>query len=120
MSYPVGTICVGQNLTEESEWNGMECVIISPAEYCRLRGARTGQIRYAVAYEVRWADGDVSWQEHFQLKPKRDYDEDKRAEDRKKVRDLYNALEAEVKRDREKVSESVSAAWKVIEAEAKQ
>lgn len=53
--FPVGTICIGQNLQHHPECNGMECEIL---ELPKLRWVHSRRGRYrAVRYVVLWADG---------------------------------------------------------------
>src|SRR6185312_12086484 len=98
MSYPVGTICVGQNLVSHPERNGVECAIIKPLQWVETINLRKGREGWDYRYQVRWADGLVSWQLHSQLKRKSDYDEDKRAEDRKKVKDFLEPCQIAVQK----------------------
>lgn len=102
MSYPVGTICIGQNFVVNTERNGMECVIEAPAQYMEFIGIQDDRRYKGVFYKVRWADGYDCPQEPKYLRLKRHDDEDKEARGRVK--------------DREKVSKLISDCLKAIEA----
>lgn len=105
MSYPVGTICIGQNHVIDTERNGMECVITDEPRP-RAWHHHDGTTGTSVLYEVEWADGTVSATEHRNLKRKSDYDKDKRAEAEMAAKD----------RDRQKVSKLIAACKKAAES----
>lgn len=106
MSYPVGTICILQKLRNYPELNGQECEIISPPIFDQYVCAKTGEQEFVAAYKIRLGSNEEAHVQHQYLKRKDRYDEEKRAEDRKKVRDFLESCK--------------TAVQKAIEAEAKQ
>lgn len=53
MSYPVGTICIGQHLVRDTNRNGQECQIVRlhpPGQYVTVSGERVE----GPVYEVQW------------------------------------------------------------------
>lgn len=60
--FKVGEVLVGQNLIEDTEYNGVECiVIVGPVPHVDLEG---------MGYEVEWVDRSRSWQYPHTLRRK--------------------------------------------------
>lgn len=68
--FKVGDVCVGQYFLTHTEYNGMECEVI---EGLALRRWYTdsGRAGEDLCYRVRWANGYVSSQQGYNLRPKR-------------------------------------------------
>lgn len=73
MSYPIGMICIGQNLQHNLVHNGVECEIIGGYEQYRIgtNNSIPCEPYYIMGYRVKWSDnGHISVQEQYQLRPK--------------------------------------------------
>lgn len=67
--FKVGEIVVGQNITSQPEYNGMEAEIIGGLEPRRCHRNATGEVLGTVmTYAVRWANGLVTAQEPHKLR----------------------------------------------------
>lgn len=64
--FKVGDVCVGQNLTKDPAYNGVECVIIGALSLRNLR--TTG---WCLAYRVEWVDGEITSQRQHELRLKK-------------------------------------------------
>jgi hypothetical protein len=75
--FKVGEIVIGQNHVYHTHHNGMEAEIIGALEMRRCIRLG-GVVEMKLAYEVRWADGDVLFQVPHTLRrkqpPKREID----------------------------------------------
>lgn len=101
MSYPVGTICIGQNHVLNVERNGMQCVIIGSIALTDWK-ASDGSQGTSYLYQVEWADGEISASEHYNLKRKDLF-----------TKEELSAINTRLyPKDREKVSAVISAALK--------
>lgn len=80
MSYPVGTICIGQKHTHDLHLNGMACVVESPIEHYVTWCPHENRNVAGDFYEVRWANGQLTSTEHKNLKRKDRYNEGLRSE----------------------------------------
>jgi hypothetical protein len=69
-SFKVDEICIGQNFIAYPEHNGMECVVIGELTMRPVICKHSGKPTCIVAYKVRWANGDITAQEHRHLRRK--------------------------------------------------
>lgn len=107
MSYPVGTICIGQKLLVDTEFNGLQCVVINPIAWISSWKDFAGNPRHpAYAYRVQWSDGRRHFVEHHNLKRKDLF-----------TKEELSAINTRLyPKDREKVSAVISAALKAAES----
>jgi hypothetical protein len=70
-AFKVGDLCVGQNLVNEIEYNGVDCVIIEGLHFSAFHSEISGVRGNAWGYMVRWADGDETFQQPHELRLKR-------------------------------------------------
>lgn len=70
MNYPIGTVCIGQNFTQDVIRNDMEGEVIEGLQYRECRNIHTGRIDTKARYKVRWADGVERWYVPYHLRRK--------------------------------------------------
>jgi hypothetical protein len=68
--FKVNEIVIGQNFIVDTQFNGMEAIIIGGLEMRPWSYEDTGESGESLAYEVEWENGEVTVQEPFTLRRK--------------------------------------------------
>jgi hypothetical protein len=71
MKFKVGDVCIGQGFVHCTDMNGNECVVIGELEWALARNIPTGEYELGWYHKVRWAQGDITFQEPASLRLKK-------------------------------------------------
>lgn len=87
--FKIGELLEGQKFMRSTQYNKMECVIVSPLEVRPCQDGNDPYIRFIETYMVKWANGDLCAIRPYNLKRKTPPDEtDKWAIS--KIKDLFH------------------------------